>query len=235
MSRIPIRSIVLLLTLTPTLVGAQQQRPDSTNVDVNLLSRSVSWREPESTEAEIVLVSDLETARIPGGMFRARRCGDIEPKLIPAADSTFQNELDRIAKLKPQYQWAIDDGVFNFFPNFFTPSPLDIPITEFKVESEPVMQAYRKLFETPDVKNGFTRLGLHEPSVQVIVGGVSAPPNVGGVSPATNEKKRITLNLKNTTLRQASNAIVRADGQKTWVLSVVSCKGDSTYASQLVN
>ena len=227
--------IVLLLVLTQTLAVAQQQQPESTNVGANLLSRNVSWREPESTETDIALVSDLETARIPGGMFRARKCGDVEPKLIPAKDSTFQDELNRIANVKPEYQWAIDNGVFNFFPKFFTPSPLDISIAEFKVENEQVIQAYRKLLDTPDIKNGFARLGLHEPAVQVILGGISTPPNIGGGSDPPHDPKRITLNLKNTTLREASNAIVRADGQKTWVLSVVSCKGDNTYASQLVN
>jgi len=234
-NRISIKSIVLLVALTPSLAGAQQQKPEPTNVGANLLSRNVSWREPESTEADIVLVTDLETARIPGGMFRARKCGDVEPKLIPAKDSSFQNELDRIANLKPEYQWAIDNGVFNFFPKFFTPSPLDISIAEFKVENEPVIQAYRKLLDTPDIKNGFARLGLHEPTVQVILGGISTPPNIGGVSAPPRDQKGITLNLKNTTLREASNAIVRADGRKTWVLSVVSCKGDNTYSSQLTN
>jgi hypothetical protein len=163
---------------------------------------------------------------LPGGIFTARKCGELQPEFVPAKDSTLQDELHRIAELKPDYRWTVDDGVLNFLPKYYLPSPLDISIAEFKVNNEPVLQVYRELFDTAEVKNGLTRLGLHEPTVQLIF---------GGGDPPLKDQKHITLSLKNTTLREASNAIVRADGQKTWVLSVVSCKGDNTYASQLVN
>jgi hypothetical protein len=228
------KNIALALVLTPGLVRGQEQRIESKSMAADLLSRKVSWRQPDSTEANIVLVSDLEMAQIPGGIFRERSCKDTEPTLIPAVEAKFEDELHRIADLKPDYQWTLDDGVLNFFPRLLSPSPLDVPIKEFTVENEPAEQVYRKLFETADVKNGLMRLGLHEPTVQIIIG-LSTPPNIDGASPPNKELKRITLNLKNTRLREASNAIVRADGRKTWVLSVVSCKGDSTYSYQLVN
>ena len=231
---ISILRIGLTLTLVLTLTHAQQQTIKSNDIP-QLLLRRVQWYNPESTDVVFALSMDLHTARLPGGIFTARKCGEREPEFIPAKDSTLQDELHRISVLKPDYQWTFDDEVFNFFPRFFTPSPLEIPVTEFKVENEPVTQVYSKLFDTPDVKNGFIRLGLHEPTVQIVVGGFGPPPNVGGVSSSAKDKTRITLNLKNTTLREASNAIVRADGRKTWILSVVSCHGDNTYASQLVN
>ena len=193
---------------------------------MNLLLRRVRSFNPESTDVNIALVSELGAAQVPSGIFTVRKCGELEPEFVPAKDSTLQNELDRISRIKPQYQWVIDDGVFNFFPKYFAPSPLDISIAEFKVENEPVLKAYRQLFEAPDVKIGFSRLALHEPTFQLIFG--------GGDSPIENQK-RITLDLRNTTLRQASNAIVRADGSKTWILSVYSCRGDNTYHSVLVN
>jgi len=163
-----------------------------------------------------------------------QNCGVTEPELVPAESTTLQAELNRIIKVLPEYQWTLDDGVLNFLPKYYMPSPLDITISEFKVENIPVIDAYNQLFDKPEVENGFTRLGLHEPAVQLVFGG-DPPPDIKGHKSAKPEPKRITLNMQHVTLREALNAIVRADGRKAWLLSVYSCEGNSTYQRALVN
>jgi hypothetical protein len=215
----------LLLALIPALISGRQQTVEPKDSETKLLSRKVEWIEPQSTEVIIALKVELSIAQLPGGIFSVWNCGQLEPTFVPAKDSTLRDELNRIAKIKPEYQWALDDGVLNYFPKHYTPSPLDFPIAEFKADNVTAVEAYNKLFDMPEVKTGLANLGLHEPPVQLIFGG-------GG---PVKDQRRITVNLKNVTLLKALNAIVRADGSKTWILSVTSCNGDNIYQHVLVN
>jgi hypothetical protein len=225
---------MLFLALLTSLTVAQQQKADPDDSSKALL-RHVGWYNPQSTEVVFALSMDLATAHLPGGSSLLGLAVNMKRSSSPAKDSTLEDELHRISDLKPDYQWTLDDGVLNFLPTFFAPSPLDVPITKFTVDNEITAKAYTRLFEMPDVKNGLTRLGLREPTLQIVFGAGAAPPDVGEKKSKSKEQNRITVNLENTTLRKAANAIVRADGQKTWLLSVRLCRGDNTYSTQLVN
>jgi len=225
MNMTSITGTVMLLLLVSILAGKQQQTVGPKNSAEEILSRRVGWTNPQSSEVFFVLPLDLHTARLPGGVFAVRRCGELQPEFVPAEDSTLQNELNRIAKIMPDYQWAFDDGVFNFLPKNYAPSPLDIPIAEFEADNVTAIEAYNQLYDRPEVKSGFASLGLHEPEVGIVVGIISQ----------VKDQKHISIKLKSCTLRQALNAIVKADGSKVWMLSVYSCNGDSTYQYTLMN
>jgi hypothetical protein len=227
-----VRAMLLIYVVSALVKGQQTVEPKDETT--NLLSRKIGWVNAHSTDAVFALQMDLGNAQLPGGISVARNCGVAEPEIVPAESTTLQAELERIVKVLPDYQWSLDDGVFNFLPKSYMPSPLDINISEFKVENVPVLDAYNQLFALPEVENGFARLGLHEPDM--LVGSILVtPPDIKGHKSVKPEPKRITLNMLHVTLREALNAIVRADGRKAWLLSVYSCKGNSTYQRVLVN
>jgi hypothetical protein len=216
---------VILLLLVPILTSGQQQTVETNDTAAKILSREVRWINPQSDDVFSALTMDLAASHLPGGILTMRKCGMVQPKFIPAESSTLQKELNRMVKIMPDYQWALDDGVLNFSPRFYTPSPLDITIREFKAHNSTIFEAYNQLFDSQDVKNGFAALGLHEPDVQLVFGS----------GDSVKDPRRVDLDLRNTTLQKALNAIVRADGSKTWILSVYSCNGENTYQRILTN
>jgi hypothetical protein len=224
MTSIP-RAVLLLLLLVPTLASAQKQMVEPKDSAAKILSREVRWINPQSSDALAALTMDLAASRLPGGFLIVRQCGAALPTFVPGEVSTLQNELNRIAKIMPEYQWAFDDGVFNFLPKYYAPSPLDISIAEFNADDVTTVEAYNQLFEKQEVRNGFVRLGLHEPAVQLAFGGGSQ----------VKDPKHISVKLRNSTLRKALNTIVKADGSKVWILSIDSCGGDNTYQRILMN
>jgi hypothetical protein len=215
---------VLLLMLTSTLAVGQRADEQKGSTD-EFLSRKVKWINPQRTDALSTLITELASLQLPGGILFVRNCGKAEPEIIAAESSTLGDELNRFLKVMPEYQWTIDDGVLNFLPKSYSPSPLDISLDEFKVENVTTSDAYNRLFAEEQVKNGLARLGLHEPDLQLVFGG----------SLSTANQRHITLNLRSVTLQEALNAIVRADGRKTWELSVNPCGAKATYQHTLMN
>lgn len=216
-------AVILMGLASSSAVG---QIYSEKNGDVDPLSRKVVWNNPQRTDPVSILMTYLGVVRLPGGIFLVRNCGSTEPRIIPSEKATLRDGLDQISKAMPQYKWSLEDGVINFLPQYYSPSPLDTFIAEFKADNVPIFQAFYQLFDMPEVKNGMASLGLHEPSVQLLF---------GSGDPPVKDQRRINLNLKNATLREVLNAIVKADGSKTWTLSVYSCNGDSTYQRALVN
>jgi hypothetical protein len=204
---VSLRALLLLLLLTSTLAGGQQQTAELKDSTAKILSREVRWINPQSADLFSTLTMNLAASQLPGGILAVRKCGAPQPTFVPAETSTLQSELNRMAKVMPDYQWTLDDGVVNFLPKNYAPSPLDILIADF------------------DAENGFSRLGLHEPAVQLVFGGGSE----------TKDQRHITVKLKNVTLRQALNRIVKTDGRKVWILSIDSCGEDNTYQRSLMN
>jgi hypothetical protein len=217
--------LLLLLLLTSTLAGGQQQTAELKDSTAKILSREVRWINPQSADLFSTLTMNLAASQLPGGILAVRKCGAPQPTFVPAETSTLQSELNRMAKVMPDYQWTLDDGVVNFLPKNYAPSPLDILIADFDAENVTTIKAYNQLFDTLAVKNGFSRLGLHEPAVQLVFGGGSE----------TKDQRHITVKLKNVTLRQALNRIVKTDGRKVWILSIDSCGEDNTYQRSLMN
>lgn len=219
---LPLHAILLIGAASLPAVG---QIYAEKHEDANPLSRRIVWTSPQQTYPITVLRSYLSVTHLPGGIFVVKNCSSTEPLITPSEKSTLRDGLNQLVKLMPEYTWSIENGVINFLPRSHSPSPLDIRIAEFKVEKTSPLDASNLLFESEEVKSGLTRLGLHLPSVELVT---------GGGSPVKDER-RVTLNEKNATLREALNAIVKADGSKTWILSVYSCNGEKTYQRVLVN
>ena len=67
------------------------------------------------------------------------------------------------------------------------------------------------------MREGIANLGLNQ-------GGVAGGGGGGAIS-----KSRISLDLKNVTLKEALNAIVRADGRAMWAYIMRPCEGRNEY------
>lgn len=169
------------------------------------------------------LVLGLTIAQVPGGVVAVDNCGGYNPTVKVPPNSSVKDLLDQIVLASPQYRWHVDDGVINVIPDTNLTAPLDIKISKFKVESVSASDALNQLLEEPEVRQGIEGLNFHQ--------GARA---FGGGFPIS--KARISLDLKNVTLQEALNSIVRADGRALWALLLRPCNGRNEYdISLLIN
>lgn len=214
--------LIIALTIASLSLGisskAQQANSDK------ILARKVGVRNPQSSYIGDAFVTALLNSHTPGGALLVESCGEKKEQVLIPTDATLKDALGLITTADTKYDWVSKEKVVNLTPKYFALSPLDIRISEFKVTNSSVVDAYNQLYDKPEVKRGIKDLGLRSPRFQFIVGGIN--PN----------QKRITLDYKNITLGEALNAIVEADGQKIWILSIVmTCDGRSEYVARLLN
>lgn len=100
--------------------------------------------------------------------------------------------------------WRTDVGVVNPIPSAGVPDLLKIRISRYKTNSD-LDEALRQLLALPQVKEGADHLALKRISMSLLV----ASRFNGGPS-------RIDVDIRNASLREALNALVRAHGRAVW-------------------
>lgn len=118
--------------------------------------------------------------------------------------------LDSSIAEHPKYQWVMDAGVINIVPRdtldnrisrIWARNPLDRKIKTLDIVDSTPEEAVSKVV-CPEV-------GLH------CVGSPWAPSGPAGV---WTPPKKVSLHLKNITVRQALNELVRQEGRSIWLL-----------------
>lgn len=172
-------------------------------------------------DAVSALLFGFTNAEIPGGIVRIVNCYGSEPQVKIPADASVKQLLEIVALKVPEYRWRIDDGVVNVIPYTSFPVPLDIRISEFQVEELSALDALNRLLDNMQLKQELQARGLFQ--------GLKLS---GGGFPIS--KKRITLDLKDSTLLEALNAIVRSDGRAVWGYTLRPCNGRNEYEINLL-
>jgi len=143
-------------------------------------------------------------ASLPDDPWQSRR-NYMPPRL------TLKEVFETISRVEPRYRWEADGGVVNVLPAESLPL-LDVRVGEFRAENLNVKEMLAALEKTPDFKAGLAAHRITEPK----------PPKDGGfifggfagrvVEPA----KRFSVHVRDATVREVLNEIVRQDGCAVW-------------------
>lgn len=137
----------------------------------------------------------------------------LNPTTVHLKSVTPRQVLNHIARLYPGYRWKIRNGVVNLEPNNRTGSDLlSIRLSTVSIHGEISRVAFRKILQLAGigVVNGFEQ----------------RQPQLYGV---------VDVELHDTTVRDALNAIARADGQVAWecgpyaAANSAACFSDTTW------
>ena len=185
--------------------------------------REVGQGNARGVEIEVAIVDALLRLQTPGGALLLQECKGLKPTVVLPATDSRSDLLDAIVEVDKRYYWRTSGKSINLLPRWFALSPLEIHIKRFQVKNVLAVDAYNQLYGLKEVKEGISGRNLRQPTWQFLSGGVNA------------DKKRISLNLTDITLREALNAIVEADGQKIWLFKVRACEGRNEYVTGLIN
>lgn len=208
--------IWVLISCVSIALGQASRTPEK-----NILSKDVGSIGTLRIDVLDATIHGLVNAHVPGGVVRIINCNRNEPHISGKDDLSIQDLLNLLVLKAPEYQWRIDDGVIDLIPNTSFPVPLDARIPEFRVDNVTALQAMNQLVNRSDLKHEFESRALFQ--------GLELD---GGGFPIS--KNRITLNLKNATLLEVLNSIVRADGRAVWGYTLNPCQGWNQYQLKLL-
>jgi hypothetical protein len=190
-----------------------------------VLNRKVSGNEIESLTTINALSRALASTSVPGGIVRIVDCTQ-EPVIQrwQPGGAPLSNILDTIVLADPQYRWQFDNGVINVLPTSNEPDFLKVRIKKFRVRNvTSVTLAYSKLMLLPEIKKAVIDLGLGD-SFERLQG----PP------PLIAENTGFDVDCQDVTLREALNAIVRAEGKAVWTYSESHCNERNGFIIEFV-
>jgi hypothetical protein len=157
----------------------------------------------------------LLTARKPGGIAVASACTEPALQTLYSEDAPLNEALEEIVTVDPQYRLENQAGVINLMPRRAIPAFLELKIAKFEVkQAGSVNEALDKLLSVPEVKK-------QEPSF--------GPRMLRGRIGFASTAKPFDVKCNSCSIRQALNAIARAQGQAVWVYQQNQC--DQTHRS----
>lgn len=203
--------IVGLLTLS--VLGQTRQETKNLLPD-DILERPVPGNDLEYYATTDAFYASLGRARVAGGMVKIVSCEEDKFKqALRPMGSPLRQILDAIVVADTRHRWEVQDGVINLLPADGEPALLGIRITEFQAKNvTSARDALSQLMALPEVKKGRDDLNL-KPGV-ALINSLSSP-----------NPPAFSVRCKNATLRDALNAIARAQGQAIWEYIEIHCDG----------
>lgn len=211
---------VLILSLTAIGQTTSSVRPDSKDdiaerrlCDDEKSDCSTFYDVFADDEISDVMYLTTSFADLPGGFatlpeedFEAKR--SFSPRSLKLKDV-----LDGVVSIEPRYQWEVADGVINLLPKAKYPL-FDVRIADFHVENANVKQMLEALQETKDFQKGLTSLNMSKP--HPIPSSEHGFGFIGLVGKPLEPKNKFTVSMKNATVLEILNEIVRKDGCAVW-------------------
>ena len=167
------------------------------------LERSLGGNEVDYSSTTDAFHKSLGRIGMAGGSVRILDCnGDYFKQAWSPLNKTLRQALDTLVENDPRYRWQVADGVINLLPAAGEPAFLKTRIVEFRAENITLaMDTVTPLLKLPEVQKAMDDLNL-KPG---IAGFITSP-----------SRKPFSVECKGMTLRQALNAIVRAQGRGVW-------------------
>lgn len=206
-------AFIMIGMLALCTLGQTGQKSPASLID-DVLERRVSASKLEYLTSTEVVSSALKFVNVPGGIIRISSCKE-ENLTRPwkPKDSPLRQVLDLVISADPRYRWEIQEGVVNLLLATGEPPLLGTLINEFHVEKvTSAKDALGLLLALPEVRKAMADLKLEEGLTLI-------------VSPFSLRPKEFTVSCKNVTLRQALNAIARAQGRAVWDYIEIPCNG----------
>jgi len=198
-------------------------RGQTENQSDNLLNRQVKRANLQDVKVGQAAINALIDAGSPGGIATVSGCNEDVTHTFTPRDSSLLGVLDSIVSTDPHYKWELMDNLVNVIPSNGLPPFFAVRISKFDIPgAETPNEALFQLLAIPELRQAQLNLGRH-----AIQGGVR-PFCPQGCSP--EKTKKISVNLKGVTVREALNAIARADGSAVWRFSQWECGGQRTFS-----
>lgn len=205
--------------------GRPAQAPGASS---KLLGRRRSGLRLSNLTASQALQHVLEDFSVPGGAVSLPGCGQEQRFNFRPEGDTLLAVLLGIVKADPLYRWRISQGVVNLLPAGASPGLLNARISSFNSgAADNVSWASSMLVGLPEVQAAARNLGLLTSPNEVQVGSIS------GYSPSgakvQTQAKPLQVQCRSVTVREALNAIVRANRGGVWVYEEQHCRGESSF------
>lgn len=224
MKRVALVALVLLGLCSSSIQG-QRSHSKSKNSAGDVLSRQIEFTAITNAALAEAFALSLSDARAPGGVVKIQGCEPIPVlRYYPAHTSTLRDTLDFIVQSEPDYDWSLNDGVFNLLPKSGEPALLQTRISKLEVkDAESIHLPLSKLMSLPEVQKSIAQLGLSQAATLLLIP-ISLRP----------DKPRYTVDCQNVTLREALNTIARVHGSVVWRYAETRCNGKTEYALDFV-
>jgi len=179
---------------------------------------SVTAKQNAEGNVELITTQDafvrsLTTARVPGGIVTRSDCNPNAKLQKDSLPSSLLASLNRITQADPQYRWQDERGVINLIPTSGEPDVLKIRFQEFRVKNMSSLELIlEQLLTLPEVQSDAIGRQVNQ---GLRFAGISSP----------SRGRQLSISIKDGTLRDALNAIVRAQGRAVWSYSESRCNG----------
>lgn len=177
--------------------------------------------------APFVAQAAIGAAGVPGGVAFVQGCTNEPMQKVKPRGDTLREVLDNITREDPKYVWAVKNGVVDLEPRRGVPALLE---TSFKTYDSANINdpasAVAFLSSSFEVAHAAAELSLTHNVSGSALGGLSRGPQP--------PKKPLGVHLRNVTLLEALNAIVRADKHGVWVYREIHCGSVRTYEISVV-
>ncbi len=212
----------LLMVIAAVMVALAQEAVQSPAGASEVLTRTVSNLSSSPEPGDVAFQVAMMGAGAPGGEARVEGCAEAPQKSIGIRGTTLREALDSITAADPRYRWEVHEGVVNLVPAEGLPALLRLRIAEFDSKDAAYTQtAEAYLFGLPEVRNGAAKLGL----TQVFCCGALSSVSPGPPTP----QKPLNVLLKNVTVQDALNALVRINKRGVWIYHERRCGTPNTF------
>lgn len=113
--------------------------------------------------------------------------------------------LDSLVRQKPDYTWQVEDGVYNIYPKFVKDSVLNLRIRTFSVTNATGQELSTAIGALPEVKKWMLKNGVQRRELETGSRWRESDP-------------RVTLTLKDVTLRTILNLALKERRAKEWIV-----------------
>lgn len=199
-------SLLLLIITIPVFAFGQTAKVEV----VSILDRQINQSELDEEEIIPALMKSFYSTKVPAGVsgvFRDYTKDEFEPKLnFSLKQLSLRDVLAEITTLETRYQWKEENGVINVYPttDYLI---LDTVIPEFYFENKTKEILLSELLNTKEFQEYLKENQLSVVPFQII----------SGLRGKQVETRKFTTNLKNVTVREILNEIVRQNGKSTWI------------------
>lgn len=206
-------SRVLLAVALLSSLRVSGQVPPAPQEDV--LTRSARI-DDESLPAFSAFQGALLVSGVPGGVAFMEGCSDQPVPIVHPRGTTLREVLNSITAGDSAYAWRMREGVVNLEPSTGLPALLTTHLNTYDSQelTEPG-SAVTFLSSSPEVTRSAAKLGLaHNVSGSALGSMAQGPPP---------QKKPLGIRLRDVTLVDALNAIVRANKHGVWTYRETHC------------
>jgi hypothetical protein len=204
-------SLLAILVLSGSAYLRQempQKLPD------NPLERQVPYTNADLLTTRNAFHAALGPARVLGGIVTVIGC-EQEPRtqMFRGMGQSVRDIMDQLVSMDPKFRWEMDDGVIDVLPAAGEPPLLRVQIPAFEVIDITSPGAGQgKIEQMPEVRKAMADLGLGW--------GLSVFSTLLSPHP-----KKFSVQFKGGSVREALNAIARAEGSSIWDYAESHCNG----------